>query len=45
MTYLLVKNYSQSKMHFSNCYQVAAKVKNRKLQLDCLLCLAYISYV
>ena len=32
-------------MNIKNCLKVAQSLKNRKLSLDCLLCLGYIAYI
>lgn len=44
ITNLVGKNFSGSLDCFKNCYEICQQMKNSRLQLDCLLCLAYICY-
>jgi hypothetical protein len=42
---ILAGKTKEASDHFKHCLEISKlKLKNRKLQLDCLLCLGYISY-
>ena len=44
ITNLVAKNFKGSLGCFKSCYEICQQMKNSRLQLDCLLCLAYICY-
>lgn len=44
ITELIRRNQEVSGKHFNICFDIAKMLKNTRLQLDCLLCLGYLSF-
>jgi tetratricopeptide (TPR) repeat protein len=44
LTKLTMKNIEGATVNFKGCFDICQKMNNNRLQLDCLLCLGYLSY-
>ena len=44
ITELIRRNQEAANKHFDICFNIAKMIRNTRLQLDCLLCLGYISF-
>lgn len=44
LTNLTMKNLEGAVTNFKGCFDICQKMNNNRLQLDCLLCLGYLSY-